>query len=293
MRTTRTQDRRTSRQIVISFCLYLFTQHFLTEKVGTIFALSGEKFFSLTRDSPGPYLFLDHRLQFLKNVEFINFRCKFFNHFLWQRMNHTQFQNRGLRTYFFYILIWNTTGNKSNLGIIHLNPVNGKITTVLFQFFHALFYPEVAFFRHTRHHNILRRISLIRNIILFHTLSQCNRSLGMSQSGSSTEDNRCIISLTDTVSLFYKVFGFLTVRRLQHRYDGCSCYRSGILLILGTVKSRIICYHDHQTSGSSYVRSCIQWIAGHIQSYMFHGRHRPYTTDGRSDGHFGCYFFIR
>ena len=143
------------------------------------------------------------------------------------------------------------------------------------------------------HHNRLLDIFYIFLIFYRHTILKFYQSLGMCQPRSDAEYEWTVIFLAQLISHFDVILCLRAVGRLQYRQLCRSCHHSGILLILGTVESRIIRNDDDKASIHAHVGHRVSRVRSHIKSHMLHTGHRAYAYYGRSNRHFCGDLLIR
>ena len=254
VRTSRTEDWRSSRCFCSLFQFQFLLQDRFTEHIGTVFALYRKDLLADCLDTPGFYLRLDHRIQFLYNIECINFFCKVLDQLSWERIHHSQLQYRSLRQCFFYILIRDSAGNNSDLCIVHFNFIDWKSIGCLCQFLVQTFDFDMSLLCISRHHDIFLNILYIFLIFYIFTLTKLNQSLRMCQSRCRSENKRAVKLLAEFKSCLKEIFCLGTVGRFDDRDLCCSCNHSCILLVLRAVKSRIIRNNKNKSTVYSHIR---------------------------------------
>ena len=292
VRAARTEDGRPSRRRGRSCDIQLLSADGGADHIGAVLALNGEDLLADSLDPPGSYLFLDHRIQFLYNIELLHFGSKLFDHLPGQRIHHAKLQHRGVGQGLLYILIGDPAGDDSDLCIVHLNGIDRQGIGRLLKLQVPLLDLHMAELGVAWHHNRLLDILYIRFVLRTFPLSQFHQPLRMSQSCGGTEYKGPVKLLAQFKSQLHIFPGLTAVGRLQHRQLRRSCHHPGILFILGAVKPRIVGNHDHQTAVDSHIRNRVGRICRHVKAHMLHTGHGPHTRHRSSNGNLCGYFLI-
>ena len=103
---------------------------------------------------------------------------------------------------------------------------------------------------------------------------------------------RCIEFLWNLISKLCIFQTLCRVSRLQHRKLCSFCIMTGILLILGRMHARIVCYHNHHTGVHTNIRNGEQRVCCHVESYMLHSAKASLSCKTCTEGNFHGYLLI-
>ena len=191
----------------------------------------------------------DKTIQFFHNHKLVDGSRKIFNLLLRHRPDHSQLQNRiCISKCLLHILITSGRSNDAvRLIASFFNPIDIRRLSPGRQRFRACLHLRMAFLRIARHHNIFSRIFFIFFLLRKHPLSRLYDTLRMTDTSTHLHKNCRIIFFGKLIGKLYKGKRLRRIGRLQHRNFGRLRIMSGILFILGTVHTGIICHTDQKS----------------------------------------------
>ena len=207
-------------------------------------------------------------------------------------MYQTQFQNRGIWKCLTNVLIGDTAGDYADFLITIFRTVDFKMAGILRHLFQSLFYDHVPFFCVCRHQHIFFNVLFIWLIRNLHPFFRMHNALRVRQTGSCAHDDRGIILFAVFKRQFCKHTSLFAVRGFQHRHHCGTGNHPGVLLVLRTIDSRIVCCNQNQTAVYAGIGDRVQRISGNIYAYQLHGCHCTDTSNGCTDRNFHGNLFI-
>ena len=159
---------------------------------------------------------LYHAVEFLHHNQAIHLRGEVAEQLDGQRVHQAQLQHAGLGKGFLHVQVAGAGGDKADVGIPHLHPVQFGGLGEFAQGLHALFHLHMALHGVGRGGHVLLGVALVGLQRVFVPFVQFHQALAVGHAGAGAQHRRRIVLFGNIIGRLHEIPAFPGIRRLQH-----------------------------------------------------------------------------